>query len=99
MFVIFASTLTQPKCCQPRRRTPREKISTNSQTLPQPPGRTNDDKVLVVHDHLANPQELDIELVKEVDVEDESDASEAIAKEREGYEQFSASRVTPRTKK
>ena len=50
-------------------------------------------------DHLPNPQELDIEFVKEVDIENESDASEAIAKERESNEQFSAGRVTPRTKK
>ena len=53
----------------------------------------------MISDHLANPQELDMEFVKEVDIENESDASEAIAKEREGYEQFSAGRVTPRTKK
>ena len=55
--------------------------------------------IIVDQDHLADPQELDIELVKEVDVEDESDASEAIAKERESYEQFSTRCVTPRTKK
>ena len=50
-------------------------------------------------DHLANPQELNIELVKEVDIEDEAKASETIAKERESDEQFSASIVTPWTKK
>ena len=49
--------------------------------------------------HLANPQEFNIELVKEVDIEDEAKASETIAKERESDEQFSASIVTPWTKK
>ena len=50
-------------------------------------------------DDLPDPQELHIELVEEVDVEDEPEASEAIAKERESYEQFSAGCVTPWTKK
>ena len=53
----------------------------------------------MISDHLANPQELDMEFVKEVDIENESDASEAIAKERESNEQFSAGCITPWTKK
>ena len=54
---------------------------------------------MVFQDHLADPQELDIELVKEVDVGDEAKASEAISKERESYEKFSTRFVAPRSKK